>query len=178
MKQIFEPKDFFTIPDNTLIAPFLNSKDSTSNLPFDLIDGFSAALGLVKQQTESLIHFHPHVVQVNYIISGKVNLKMKGTTDSYPYEIELKQGQAAIVQKNEFFQLKNPFAEDCQILYLVSPAYLFELSKSGEVIYDDAIVLNENWQELESQNWNLNKFKSNRSLAARKRSLERLKKNK
>ncbi len=31
------------VPDGTLVSPFLNAKDSESDVPFDLLDGFSLA---------------------------------------------------------------------------------------------------------------------------------------
>ena len=84
MKQIFIPKEFYKIPDGTLLSPFLNPKDSMSKLPFDLIDGFSMGMGIIEKNTNSKIHVHPHVDQVTFVLSGKITLKMKSDKDENP----------------------------------------------------------------------------------------------
>ena len=48
MKKLFEIRDFFRVPDGTLVAPFLNSKDDNSDLPFDLLNGFSISAGEIE----------------------------------------------------------------------------------------------------------------------------------
>lgn len=152
MNQIFQSKKFFLIPDGTLLDPFLNPKDSMSNLPFDLVDGFSVAKGKIKGKTKSKIHLHPHVDQMIYVLSGQISLKMKGGMDEEPYEVNLSSQQAGISRKGGFFQLINRGDKDCMTLYIVSPAYLYELDDK-EVVYDDAIILPYTWKELESMNW-------------------------
>ncbi len=152
MNKTFKPSAFFKIPDDTWISPFLNSNDSMSDLPFDLIDGFSIAKGKVEGKPTSLIHVHPHVSQVTFVLSGKVVLKMKGMMDRNPYEIALESGNAGVTGKGEYFQIINPHSEECHVLYVVSPAYLFEMDNS-KVIYDDALILIRSWEELEKLNW-------------------------
>ena len=121
MNRIFNPSAFFKIPDNTFLSPFLNSKDSMSGLPFDLINGFSIAMGRIEKNTSSLIHVHPYVDQVTFVLSGKINLRMKGNNESKPYKVILGNNQAGIAIKGEFFQLINPYDEDCNVLFIVSP---------------------------------------------------------
>jgi hypothetical protein len=38
------------------------------------------------------------------------------------------------------------------VLYIVSPSYLFD-KQGDQIIYDDAVVFDEDWQELAAQNW-------------------------
>jgi hypothetical protein len=56
MKRIFEIEEPFSVPDGTLVSPFLNAKDTKSGLPFDLLDGVSVAAGIIEPQTRSKIH--------------------------------------------------------------------------------------------------------------------------
>lgn len=123
-----------------------------SDLPFDLINGFSIAMGRVNKKSKSKIHVHPHVVQVTFVLSGKIVLRMKGTNDSEPYEILLGPGEAGLCHAGEYFQLDNGYDDDCNVLYIVSPDYLFEI-EGDRVIYDDAIVLDFGWEQLQKTNW-------------------------
>ncbi|MBN2347834.1 MAG: cupin domain-containing protein [Bacteroidales bacterium] len=152
MNQIFEPKEFFEIPDGTMLSAFLNPKDSTSNLPFNLIDGFSVAYGIIKKHESSKIHVHPYVDQVTYVLSGKITLRMKGKNDNDSYPVELYANHSAISIGGEFFQLINKSNEDTHVLYIVSPAYLFD-KRGEEVFYDDSIMLDYSWEELKKMNW-------------------------
>jgi hypothetical protein len=45
MKRVFHITQGFTVPDGTMVYPFLNSKDSTSDIPWDLVDNVSLAVG-------------------------------------------------------------------------------------------------------------------------------------
>ncbi|MBT8440051.1 MAG: hypothetical protein KJO91_10015 [Gammaproteobacteria bacterium] len=176
MKKIYKPGKLFRIPDGTLLSPFINPKDSMSDLPFDLIDGFSIAQGVVEADKRSKIHVHPHVDQVIYVLSGNISLKMKGAVDKEPYILTLSVNQSAISVGGDFFQLVNESDKDCHVLYIVSPAYLFEL-RGEEVIYDDSIILNQSWDELKALDWSPSELADdNNSKAARKASFERLKK--
>ena len=152
MKTIFEPGELFPIPDGSLISPFLNPADSMSGLPVDLLDGFSAAYGVIPANTNSKIHIHPHVDQVTYVLGGKITLKMKGVADDEAYSVSLAADQAAVLRNGEYFQLINRGSSECRVLYVVSPAYLFVL-ENKELVYDDAIVLDYDWHELEAMSW-------------------------
>jgi len=145
-----------------------------SELPFDLIDGFSIAMGKIESKSSSLIHVHPHVTQVTYLLYGRINLKMKSESDSTPHEVKLKEYEAAICKPREFFQLINPYDRDAGVLYIVSPAYVFE-SLNNEVIYDDAIILNDDRSGLENQKYTASEFNDPKySLSARNASLRRI----
>lgn len=152
MRQIFKSTNFFTIPDGTFLSPFLNAKDTMNDLPFELMEGFSIAMGKIVKWTNSKIHVHPQVVQETFVLSNKIKLKMKGENDTEPYAVELQKNEACITGKGEFFQLENPYDDDCLVLYIVSPDYLFEMV-DNKVFYDDAIILSQNWDELKAINW-------------------------
>jgi len=175
MNRIFEPQELFTVPDGTLLSPFINSKDSMSNLPFDLVDGFSIAYGVIKSRMSSKIVVHQYVDQVTYVLSGKLKMKIKGVTETESYTINIKQGQAVISAGGEFLQLINKTFDDCQVLYIVSPAYIF-LKENDVVIYDDAISLDHSWEELDKLNWLPKELTDERySLEARKKAYKTLK---
>lgn len=58
MKKIFNIEEGFVVPDGTKVYPFLNEKDSMSNLLFDILYGFSIAAGDISTDTRSKIHVH------------------------------------------------------------------------------------------------------------------------
>lgn len=70
MNRIFSIPPPFCVPDGTWVSPFLNPKDSESDWPFDLLDGFSLAAGVVEPQSSSKIHVMPFVTQVTFVRSG------------------------------------------------------------------------------------------------------------
>jgi hypothetical protein len=177
MDRVFKINPPFPVPDGTLVSPFLNSKDNQSGLPFDLLDGFSLAAGIIEAGTHSKIHIMPFVTQVTFVKRGKLKVKMKSGADVAPYEVSpLEVNQAVITRPGTLFQLINDGSELCETLYIVSPAYLFEMS-GDRVIYDDSVVLEEDWQQLAAANWQLPKRlpsltereETERRLAARSR---------
>src|SRR5262245_3846851 len=156
MDRTFKTNNFFRVPDGTLVSPFLNSKDNQSGLPFNLLDGFSIAAGIVDPQSQSKIHVMPFVTQVTFVRRGTLKVKMKAPEDNQPYKITLSSDEAVLTKPGTLFQLINEGFESCATLYVVSPAYLFEMS-GGKVIYDDSHVLEENWEHLAKSNWQLSK---------------------
>ena len=60
--------------------------------------------------------------------------------------------QAVLTRPGTFFQLINSTTVPCRVLYITSPSYLFEMDQNGQVKYDDAIALDEDWQELAELN--------------------------
>ena len=61
MNRVFNIKEGIRVPDGTIVYPFLNSKDSSSDLPFDLLEGFSISAGDISPNTHSKIHVMPLV---------------------------------------------------------------------------------------------------------------------
>ncbi|MBN1872821.1 MAG: hypothetical protein JXA33_01210 [Anaerolineae bacterium] len=153
MNRIFSIAQGISVPDGTTVYPFLNSKDETSGLPWSLLDGFSLSAGVVAPKSSSKIHIMPLVTQVTFVLEGTIEIWMKGSENPEPYKQVLTSRQAILTNPGAFFQLVNSSMAVCWLLYIVSPAYVFELSDENEVIYDDSIILNENWKELEAKNW-------------------------
>jgi hypothetical protein len=152
MRRIFEIAEPFRVPDGTLVSPFLNSKDAKSGLPFDLLDGVSVAAGIIEPRTRSKIHVLPFVTQVTFVRRGQLTVWMKSGEDLEPYALHPKDDQAILTRPGTFFQLVNDDIELCQVLYIVSPAYVFEVW-NGAVLYEDATVLDESWESLRAAGW-------------------------
>lgn len=140
------------VPDGTLVAPFLNARDSTSGLPFDLLDGFSLAAGTVPPQARSKIHVMPFVSQVTFVRRGTLTVRMKSPADHEPYVLVAQADQAVLTEAGALIQLINETQSPCEVLYIVSPAYVFE-QHQGEVRYDDSLVLDAGWDELGLNDW-------------------------
>ena len=152
MKHVFRIFKLIPIPDGTYLYPFLNPMDSMSNLPAGLFSGFSIAAGEIKPKTSSKIHLMPFVTQVTFVRRGILKAQMKGPHDEKPYSLHARTNQAVLTEPGTFLQLINEGSKPCKLLYILSPAYVFE--KSGEqVIYDDSVVLEEGWRDLESRGW-------------------------
>jgi mannose-6-phosphate isomerase-like protein (cupin superfamily) len=173
MNRVFSIGAHFPIRDGTRIAPFLNSKDSTSGLPFDLLDGFSLASGEIRPGTSSKIHIMPHVTQVTFVRRGRVTVVMRDPGTESPYELPVEPEAAVLTRPGTFFQLLNRGTDNCEVLYIVSPAYVFVADGDDE--YDDSIVIDESWQDLEKAGWQPPELGSpRRTLQARNAALARL----
>jgi len=98
----------------------------------------------------------PFVTQVTFVRKGKLRVRMKAQEDKSPYLLQLAADQAVLTGPGTFLQLINDDDETCGVLYIVSPAYLFEMS-DGVVTYDDSIVLDEDWDELRASGWHLSR---------------------
>jgi len=153
MNRIFSIGSPSPIPDGTLLSPLLNPKDSESGLPFDLLDGFSLAAGVIDPGARSRVHLIPFSTQVTFVLAGSLAVKMKGPDDARPYTLSLKAGQAVLTEPGVFLQLINEGTERCETLYIVSPAYVFEAHPGGEPSYDDSVVLDEDWDDLAKAGW-------------------------
>jgi hypothetical protein len=79
MNRVFPITAPFRVPDGTWVSPFLSAKDSQSELPFDLLDGFSLAAGIIDPNSCSTIHVMPFVTQVTFLRSG--NLAARGNSE-------------------------------------------------------------------------------------------------
>ena len=153
MKRILTVQKGNRVPDETIVFPFLNCKDATSNLPRDLLDDFSLAVGEIGSHQHSRIHVMPLVTQVTFVLQGYLEVRMKDPSHSKPYSLPLQTEQAVLTRPGTFLQFRNDDPAPCRVLYIVSPAYLLVI-EDGKVVYDDAVVLEEDWNELERANWN------------------------
>jgi mannose-6-phosphate isomerase-like protein (cupin superfamily) len=158
MKRTFSIGKGFKVSDGTIVYPFLNPKDMSQDLEWDLLEGFSVAGGDIGPGITSKIHVHPIVTQVTWVVSGAITIKMKDSDHNEPYLLKLQPQQAVLTQPRTFFQLINEGKENARVLYIVSPAYLFEIDAKGKVVYDDAISLDQTWEELAMMHWTIPQY--------------------
>ena len=154
MNRVFKITQGFKEQDGTIVYPFLNSKDSQSDLPWDLTNEFSIAAGNLEPDTASKIQVHPVVTLVIWVIYGRLQVRMKDTHASSSYLLDVWPEQAVLARPGTFLQLINPTASPCRVLYIVGPPYTFDADPDGSVHYEDAVPLDYNWEQLEAQAWN------------------------
>lgn len=147
------------MPDSTKVFPLFNCRDFTSSLPGNLLEDFSLAVGEIEPGRKSKVHVMPLVTQVALVLLGKLEVWMKDADQLEPYSLRLEAEQAILTRPGTFLQFRNPTGLSCRVLYIVSPGYLFVMEK-GRVVYDDSVVLEEDWEELEKINWNTGKLYS------------------
>jgi hypothetical protein len=152
MNRVFRIGAPHGVPDGTLVAPFLNARDSTSGLPFDLLEGFSLAAGTIPAHSHSRIHVMPFVAQVTFVRHGTLTVWMKAAADREPYRLVAQKDEAVLTEAGALVQLVNESTEPCDVLYVVSPAYVFERTDTG-IRYDDSLVLDEGWADLAAKHW-------------------------
>lgn len=173
MPQVFQATVGFEGPDGTHVFPFLNSNDVFSGLDAGLLDEFSLAIGEIKPRSESKIHVHPEVSQVTMVLNGRLELKRRQTGELEV--LQLAEHQAALTRPGGFLQLINRSVFPCRLLYVVAPAYVFEVDDNGDVVYDDSISLDESWDELEAADWQPKRLTSaGDTEQARRAAVERL----
>jgi mannose-6-phosphate isomerase-like protein (cupin superfamily) len=108
----------------------------------------SIAAGRIPAGAASWIHVHPAVTQVTYLVHGGLTVSMK-EPDGEPYCQDLTAGQATVSQPGTLLQLKNTSEAPAEVLYIVSPPYVFEM-QGESVTHDDAILVAKSWTELEA----------------------------
>ena len=169
MNRIFKIGPMFAIPDGTKVCPFLNPLDSNEkDLSPQLLSGMSIAAGEIAPSVQSKIHLHPIVSQVTWVIEGRLRVMMKGVPDSAPYSLDLEPEQAALTPPKTFFQLINPSdASTVRVLYLTTPDYVFEM-EGDRVNYDDAVILDQDWEQLTEQNWKVGALENLPDIARRR----------
>ena len=146
MKRIFRPEHFVTVPDGTEVSAFINPTDSTSaGWASDVPAGVSIAAGRIAPETRSWIHVLPLVTQITHVVAGILTAMMSKPGDSAPYTLEVPPGSAIITEPGTLLQLGNQTHETLEVLYIVSPSYVFATDTDGHVIYDDAILVAEDW---------------------------------
>jgi hypothetical protein len=169
MKRIFQAGEMFPIPDGTLVSPFLNPLDANQNdLPAGLPPSLSMAAGQLNPGVQSKIHVHPFVSVVTWVVEGRLEVRMKGQRDTAPYSLGVPRQHAVLTEALTLFQLINSSeSEAVRVLYIVTPAYVFDL-EGDKVIYDDAFVLDHTWNEIFEQNWSVSMLGSLPMLAERR----------
>lgn len=148
MKRVFQPRGWFTVPDGTDVSAFLNATDAMqTDVPWASLGEMSIAAGRIAPNTQSSIHVHPVVTQVTYVLTGELVVRMKDASQAAAYDLPLQRGQAVVTRPGTLFQLRNEANAASEVLYIVSPSYVFEMV-GDEVIYDDAILVARTWEEL------------------------------
>ena len=175
MQRLFSAQKGIRVPDGTIVYPFLNCQGDTTNLPPDLLGDFSLAIGEIAPQQQSKIHVMPLVTQLTFVMLGQLEVWMKDPDHPKPYSLHVQMEQAVLTRAGTFLQLRNSSQAPCRVLYFVSPAYLLLTDGAGRVVYDDSIILEEDWEELERVNWQPEKIlRAELNLETRKQAARRL----
>ena len=152
MNHVFRMANPIVVPDGSIVNGFLNSMDNTSGVDFGLVESLSIAGGLLAPGVRSKLQILPLVTQVTFVRRGQLTVKMKGRRVTHHYTLHLAQNQAALTKPGTFLQLLNESDETCEVLYIVTPSYVFEFEE-GKVIYDDSVVFDESWESIETRGW-------------------------
>jgi mannose-6-phosphate isomerase-like protein (cupin superfamily) len=174
VNNIFSAGEGFPVPDGTIVRSVLDPA-ALSRSTGEWMEDISIAMGHIAPHTTSKIHLHPVVNQVTWVLSGKLTVQMKDPRSSGPYKLDVSVEQAVITRPGTFFQLINRSDADCQVLYIVTPAFVFVTDAGGEVIYNDAAVLDHGWDDLAAMEWTLPVLVETEAIqAARREAHERL----
>jgi len=148
MNRVFEARGYTSVPDGTEVSPFLNPTDSNqADIPWGALDDMSIAAGRINPGAASWIHRHPVVTLVTFVVAGRLTLHMKGERDPAPYALDMRRGQAAVTERGTMLQLQNTSDDAAEVLYICSPAYVFD-KEDGGLPYDDAVLVAGAWAEL------------------------------
>ena len=176
MNRIFGPRGYFAVPDGTDVSPFLTATDvNQDDVPWGALGEMSIAAGRIGPKVHSWVHVHPAVTQVTYVCSGGLTVRMKDAASVEAYDLQLRAGQAVVSEPGTLFQLRNDGERPAEVLYIVSPSYVFEI-EGGEVRHDDAILVARTWEELVAAHYDLPTLKVDREEARVRRAeaLERI----
>ncbi len=143
MNRVLRLGEAFRVPDGTLVR----------TVPADPTVDLSIAGGEIEPHTASKIHLHPLVTQIIWVRSGALTVRMKDPAAAAPYTLELGADESVVTPPGSFFQLVNETGELCRVLYVVQPAFLFVTDPSGRVVYNDAVVFDEDWAALAAAGW-------------------------
>jgi mannose-6-phosphate isomerase-like protein (cupin superfamily) len=148
MQQVFRALGYFTIPDGTDVSPFLNATDvQQPGVPWDALGELSIAAGRIAPGVHSWIHVHHVVTQVTYLLAGTLTVRMKDTSATAPYDLRLQAGQAVVTRPGTLFQLRNDGGSVAELLYIVTPSFVFE-KDDDTVRYNDAWLVAPTWEDL------------------------------
>lgn len=174
MNKVFAAGEGFTVPDGTVVHSVLDSTTLAGG-PGERAEDISVAVGHILPNTTSKIHVHPVVTQVTWVLSGDLTVTMKDSAAGASYTLEVPAEHAVLTPPGTFFQMANRTSADCRVLYIVAPTFVFVTDEDGEVIYNDALVLAHEWDELEAMGWTLAEVADIDAIhAARREALERL----
>ena len=101
----------------------------------------------------------PLVTQATFVLQGELEVWMKDADQIAPYSLRLKAEQAILTRPGTFLQFRNHTPAPCRVLYIVSPAYVF-LREGERVVYDDSVVMEEDWENLREVQWKPEKLRT------------------
>jgi mannose-6-phosphate isomerase-like protein (cupin superfamily) len=168
MNRVFEARGFITVPDGTEVSAFLNATDSAQpDVPWGVLGEMSIAAGRIAPRQHSWVHVHWLVTVVTYVVAGQLRVRMKSVA-AEPYDCRLLQGQAVVVEPGTLFQLRNDTDDRVEVLYIVSPTYVFEM-QGDTVAYDEATLVASSWEELAASGYDLTRLEPARREARARR---------
>jgi mannose-6-phosphate isomerase-like protein (cupin superfamily) len=174
MNRIFRTGNYFTVRDGTAVSPFLNATDTKQpEVPWGLLGEMSIAAGRIRPGVQSSIHIHPAVTQVTYLLAGRLTIRMRDAAAAEYYDLALQAGCAVVSQPGTLFQLRNDSDRNAEVLYIVSPSYVFEM-EGHDVRHDDAILVARAWKDLASSSFEIPQISHYEARARREESLRRL----
>ena len=176
MNRVFKPRGYIRVPDDTYVSAFLNATDASQNdVPWGMLGEMSIAAGRIEPGATSWVHMHPVVTQVTYVVAGQLSIRMKDASAEKPHDLELHPGEAVLSEPGTLCQLRNTSEGVAEVLYIVSPSYVFEMV-GDQVVYDDAVLVAKTWEELEATKYTVPTLKVSKPevVASRAESKRRL----
>jgi mannose-6-phosphate isomerase-like protein (cupin superfamily) len=154
MKKIFRPKEFTAVADGTQVSAFLNATDTTPrDEPTAELDQISIAAGRIAPGVKSWIHTHPALTQVTYVVTGTLTVTMKDPREPEPYQLDIPAGSTVVSEPGTLLQLHNETSHEIEVLYIASPPYVLETDPYGEVVHEDSILVAQDWDGLDTDQW-------------------------
>lgn len=152
MNQLFHIPPPIIVPDGTELHEIVGARVLNEH-GLSINDGVSLALGKLPPGITSKVHVHPLVWHFTWVRKGKLTVKMKDSGAHEPYCLDVPTDHGVLTERGTFFQLINNCDELCEVFYIVGPGFVFEADDTGNVVYNDAVVFYESWEELEKCNW-------------------------
>jgi mannose-6-phosphate isomerase-like protein (cupin superfamily) len=154
MNRIYKIENGVVVPDGTTVYEIIGPVQS-SNEGLPIIEEHSLAQGVLDPNEKSSVHVHPIISHLTWVISGELTVGMKDKNSEDMYFITVKPNETVLTEPGTFFQLLNNGKDICKVLYIVAPAFIYEVDENGNVLYNDQIVLNMTWEELRKNNWTI-----------------------
>lgn len=157
--RLYKIEDGVEVPDKTMVFPIIDPEQQRK-AGLEIFETMSLAMGELEKNEKSSIHVHPIIAHVTWVLSGKLQVKMKDHENDEAYTLDIEPNQAVLTKPGTFFQLINRGVDTCKILYQCAPAFVFDMDANGNVLYNDAIVLeNYTWERLSEMKWNIPELK-------------------
>ncbi len=174
MNKIYKITTGVVVPDGTTVYEIIGPvKSKKEGLP--IIESESLAFGKLDPGEKSHVHVHPIITHLTWVVSGTLTVGMKDSSSPDMYFLTVQANETVLTEPETFFQLINNSAEPCTVLYIVAPAFIFEVDNKGKVLYNDQIVLDDTWDDLKKKNWIIPELQDMEKIReARKASIKRL----